>query len=76
MIGRLFSIKESSRPFLCDKPVSAARDCTKIHQKRQIGTAPLNVQNVPQIVITDDAMDESVKQTLERMSIQVFQPLQ
>lgn len=47
---------------------------TESEKFSQIGTVPLNVRNVPQIVITDDALDESVKQALERMSIRVFQP--
>ena len=47
---------------------------TESYKFHQIGTIPLNVRNVSQIVITDDALDESVKQTLERLSIRVFQP--
>ena len=47
---------------------------TESEKFHQIGTIPMNVRNVPVIVFTDDALEESVKQTLERTSIRVFQP--
>ena len=46
---------------------------TESEKFRKIGTVPLNVRGVPQIVITDDALEESVKRDLEQMSVRVLQ---
>ena len=49
---------------------------TESDKFHQIGTVPLNVRDVPMVVITDDTMQESLKQEMERLSIRVFQPVQ
>ena len=47
---------------------------TESEKFRHVGTVPLNVPDIPKILFTDEGLEESTRQILEKASVRIIQP--